>query len=231
VPDWLVLTKYLTQGKPPRHREGVKTIRSEVRESDAPSQGEVPGLNSRALADVRYIRQTMERAGVFTAVPGAGGIGMGVVGFAAAVVASRQNSFEAWLLTWLAAAAIAVCLGLVTMLRKARRADLALARGPGLRFALSLVPPLLAGGALTAALYRTGQIQLLPGTWLVLYGAATITGGAFSVRVVPVMGACFMLLGVAALFAPQGLGDWFLAAGFGALQIVFGVIIMRKHGG
>jgi hypothetical protein len=204
-----------------------------MRESETSTapQPRPPGLNSRARADVRYIRQTMERAGVFTAVPGAGGIAMGVVGCAAALVASRQGSFDAWLFTWLAAAVIAACVGLVTMLRKARRADLALARGPGLRFALSLVPPLLAGGALTAALYRSGQIQLLPGTWLVLYGAATITGGAFSVRVVPVMGACFMVLGVVALFAPQGLGDWFLAAGFGALQIVFGVIIMRNHGG
>ena len=168
---------------------------------------------------------------MFTAVPGAGGIAMGVIGFAAALVAAKQSSFDAWLLTWLAAAVIAASVGLVAMLHKARRADLALARGPGLRFALSLVPPLLAGGALTLALYRTGQIQLLPGTWLVLYGAATITGGAFSVRVVPVMGACFMLLGVVALFAPQGLGDWFLAAGFGALQVVSGVIIMRRHGG
>ncbi len=199
--------------------------------ADAAPPREPPGLNSRALADVRYIRRTMERAGVFTAVPGAGGIAMGVVACAAALVASRQTSFDAWLFTWLAAAVIAATIGLTTMLRKARQADLPLARGPGLRFALSLVPPLLAGGALTAALYRTGQTQLLPGVWLVLYGAATITGGAFSVRVVPVMGACFMLLGTVALFAPAGSGDWYMAAGFGALQIVFGVIIMRKHGG
>lgn len=199
--------------------------------SEAEAAPEPPALNSRAVADVRYIRRTMERAGVFTAVPGAGGIAMGVVGLAASVAASRQGSFDGWLATWLAAALVAATIGLVTMIRKARRADLGLARGPGLRFAFSLVPPLLAGGALTAAMYRTGQVQLLPGTWLILYGAATLTGGAFSVRVVPAMGACFMLLGVAALFAPQGLGDWFLAAGFGGLQIVFGVIIMKKHGG
>lgn len=206
----------------------MKTIRSEP---DSPRPSEPVGLNARAAADVKYIRQTMERAGVFTAVPGVGGIAMGVVGCAAALIATRQGSFDAWLLTWLAAAVLAATIGLVTMLRKARRADLALARGPGLRFALSLVPPLLAGGALTAALYRTGQVELLAGMWLLLYGAATITGGAFSVRVVPVMGASFMLLGVAALLAPPGLGDWFLAAGFGVVQIVFGVIIMRKHGG
>ena len=200
-------------------------------DADSLTRTETPALNSRAVSDVRYIRRTMERAGLFTAVPGAGGIGMGLIGLSAAIVASRQADFERWLLTWLAASALAIAVGLVTMIRKARRADLALARGPGLRFALSLAPPLGAGAALTAALYASGQVQLLPGTWLILYGAATMTGGAFSVRVVPVMGACFMLLGIAALFAPQGLGDWFLAAGFGGLQIVFGLIILRKHGG
>lgn len=200
-------------------------------EADSLPRAETPELNSRAVADVRYIRRAMERAGLFTAVPGAGGIAMGAIGLVAAFVASHQDGFDGWLLTWLAAAVLAIAVGLVTMIRKARRADLALARGPGLRFALSLAPPLAAGAALTAALYASGQVQLLPGTWLVLYGAATMTGGAFSVRVVPVMGACFMLLGVAALFAPQGLGDWFLAAGFGGLQIVFGLIILRRHGG
>lgn len=200
-------------------------------EADWLPRAEAPELSSRAVEDVRYIRRTMERAGLFTAVPGAGGVAMGLIGLSASVLASRQDSFEGWLLTWLAAAVLAIAVGLVTMIRKAKRADLALARGPGLRFALSLAPPLVAGIALTAALYTASQVQLLPGTWLVLYGAATITGGAFSVRVVPVMGTCFMLLGVAALFAPQGFGDWFLAAGFGGLQIVFGLIIMRRHGG
>lgn len=207
----------------------MKSMHTEVDRRSAPT--EVPELNSRAAADVRYIRRTMERAGLFTAVPGAGGIAMGCIGLAAAAVASRQAGFDAWLATWLTAAVMASAVGLVAMRRKARRAGLGLARGPGLRFALSLSPPILAGGVLTAALYRNGQVQLLPGTWLLLYGAATVTGGAFSVRVVPVMGACFMLLGLAALFAPQGMGDWFLAAGFGALQMLFGVIIMRKHGG
>ncbi|MEP6744529.1 MAG: hypothetical protein ABJB33_03455, partial [Gemmatimonadota bacterium] len=58
-----------------------------------------------------------------------------------------------------------------------------------------------------------------------------ITAGAFSVRAVPLMGVGFMVLGAIALLAPAIRGDLLLAAGFGGLQIIFGVLIARRHGG
>jgi hypothetical protein len=114
---------------------------------------------------------------------------------------------------------------------KARRANSTLFSGPGRKFLLSFAPPIIVGGLLTFALYAAGAASVLPGVWLLLYGTAIVTGGAFSVRIVPVMGFCLMSLGTAALIAPAAWGDAFMAAGFGVLQIGFGVWIARHYGG
>ena len=189
------------------------------------------GLDSHALDEIRFIRQTLERAGSFTAVPGWGGVGMGVTALAAAALAARQPTRDAWLAIWLGEAVLGVAIGGLAMARKARAAGQPLWSGPARKFALALAPPLVAGALLTAALYRAGLVTLLPGAWLLLYGAAVVTGGAFSVRVVPLMGLGFMLLGAAALFAPATWGNALLGAGFGGLHIVFGFLIARRYGG
>jgi hypothetical protein len=192
---------------------------------------EVPALHDRAMDNLRYIRETMERASSFTAVPGWGGVGMGVTALVASYLATRQTSPDGWLGVWLVAALIAVGTGAAATERKARRAGVPLFSGPARKFALSLLPPLVAGALLTATLYRAGLLWALPPMWLLLYGTAVVTGGAFSVPIVPVMGLSFMMLGTVALFSPENWGNWFMAAGFGGLQILFGLLIARKHGG
>ena len=173
----------------------------------------------------------MERAGSFTAVPGWGQVAVGVTALVAAFVAARQTSVELWLATWLGEAVVALAIGGSTMVRKAYAVNDPILSGPGRRFGLSVLPPMVVGGLLTIALYRAGLWQALPGTWLLLYGAGFVTGGAFSVRIVPVMGLCFMFVGSVALFAPAAWGTWCMAAGFGGLHIVFGAIIARRYGG
>jgi hypothetical protein len=187
-------------------------------------------LAEKALDNLRYIRATMERAGSFTAVPGWGQVAVGITALGAAVVAARQQSTLNWLVVWLAEAILALAIGGWTMVRKARAVNDSLLSGPGRRFGLSFLPPLVVGGLLTVALYFAGARPLLPAVWLLLYGTGVVTGGAFSVRVVPVMGLGFLLLGAVALFAPA-LGNWLLAAGFGGLHLGFGFWIARRYGG
>lgn len=182
-----------------------------------------------ALEDLRFIRATMERASSFTAVPGKGLLAMGLTAILASILASKQPSTPKWLLVWLVEAALALAIAVLTIRQKARKANQPALSGPGSRFVLSLTPPLFAGAFLTLILYRD-IFGHLPGLWLLLYGTGIVTGGAFSVRIVPVMGLCFTLMGALALFFPN-LGDVFMAAGFGGLHIVFGVIIARRHGG
>lgn len=188
-------------------------------------------LGDRAMEDLRFIRQTMERGAAFTAVPGWGGVGMGLSAIAAAVVASGQPTSEGWLLVWTLEALIAVAIGGVAIQRKARRAELPVFSGAGRKFVLSFLPPALAGVVLTLALWQADASSLLPGVWLLLYGAAVVTAGTFSVKIVPVMGICFMVLGMLALLGlPLG-GDLWMAVGFGGLHVLFGTTIARRHGG
>jgi len=188
-------------------------------------------LHDHAMDNLRYIRETMERAGSFTAVPGWGGVAMGLTALAVSVIASWQTSPRTWLGTWLAEGALAVALGILAMWRKALAAGLPLWSAPTRKFVFSFVPPLIVGAALTLVLWRAGLVALMPGVWLMLYGAGVITGGAFSVPVVPVMGGCFLVAGALALFTPAGWNDFWLGAGFGGLHICFGAIIARRYGG
>ncbi len=192
---------------------------------------EPPALHLRAMDNLRFIRQTMEEAAYFTAVSGVGEIAVGLTALGAAWLASRQATAQGWLVVWLGEALIAALVTGGAVVWKARQARVSLTSRPGRRFALGLVPPLLAGALLSYALFAAGQRGLLPGLWLLLYGTAVVTGGAFSVRIVPVMGLGFMALGGMALFAPAAWGDGFLAAGFGVLNLLFGLYIWRRHGG
>jgi hypothetical protein len=197
----------------------------------AESNEQPPALHDRAMDNLRYIRETMERASAFTAVPGWGQVAIGVTALAATYLAAHQPTPRGWLGTWLAEAIIALLIAGWLMDRKARALGAPLLSGPGRKVAFSLSPPMIVGALLTVVLFRSGLTAAIPGVWLLLYGTGVVTGGMFSVTIVPVMGICFMVLGAGTLFAPASWGNWLMAAGFGGLHIVFGTIIARKYGG
>ncbi|MBI3209195.1 MAG: hypothetical protein HYZ37_09890 [Candidatus Solibacter usitatus] len=188
-------------------------------------------IQQHAIENLRFIRETMERASSFTAVPGWGGAIMGGTAICAAIIAAFQTDQRQWLSVWLSEALLAIAIGLYAMHRKAVAAGSSVMDPPARKFALSFVPPLFAGAVLTAALFPTGHSDLLPGIWLLLYGTGVMTGGAFSARIVPAMGAFFIGLGGVSLFAPPSWGNWFLLVGFGIVHMIFGVVIARRYGG
>ena len=187
-------------------------------------------LPQRALEDLQYIRETMERSSAFTATPGWGQIVMGITALVAATIASGRPHAGPWLAVWMTEALVAVTIALIAMQFKARRAGLPLTSGPGRKFALGFLPCLVVATLLTGALGRAGLVRLLPGVWLLLYGAGVITGGAFSIPLLPAMGLCFLATGTLALFLPAW-GNLLMAVGFGGLHIFFGAWIARQHGG
>lgn len=184
-----------------------------------------------ALEHLEVIRQTMERSATFTAVSGWGYCAMGATALVASVIAIRQPNTEAWLAVWLAEALVAVTLALVTMHWKASRLGTPILSIPGRRLFVGLLPALFAGGVMTVALVRSGDVHQIPGVWLLLYGVAVMQAGAFSVRVIPVMGAVFVIAGAIALPLPWVWANAMLAAGFGMAHIVFGSYIAKRYGG
>jgi hypothetical protein len=188
-------------------------------------------MDAHAIESLAYIRSTMARASAFTAVPGWGGVLMGITALGAAAIASRQRTESGWLAAWLAEAALATAIALAAMHRKSRRIDEPLLARPARQFAMGFAPPVVVAVILTPLLASHGLMERLPSLWLLSYGAAVVTAGAFSVPAVPLMGVSFMTLGAIAAVTPPQLGNDFMALGFGGLQIVFGILIGRRHGG
>jgi hypothetical protein len=187
-------------------------------------------LELHAAENLQFIRDTMERAASFTAVPGEGGVVIGISALAAGCFAHYYPLREQ-VLIWLFEGLLAACFGMAALHRKSKRIAYPLSSRSAKRALLSFATPMAAGMMLTLALYRSNQIGLFAGLWLLLYGVAVVTAGAFSVRIVPVMGLCFFGLGCAALLAPSGWTNLWMTAGFGGLHLLFGVWIARKHGG
>src|SRR5918998_6435712 len=196
----------------------VHTFPERQREGEEP-----PALHDRAMDNLRFIRETMERASAFTAVPGWGQVAIGLTALFAALVASQQATFGAWFAVWMTEAAVSAGIAGWTMYRKAHASDTSLLSRPGRKLVINLSPPMFVGALLTVVFYQAGLTGLLPGLWLLLYGTGVVTGGAFSVRPVPFMGLCFMVLGAGAFFCPPAWGDALMAAGFRALHVAFGI--------
>jgi hypothetical protein len=188
-------------------------------------------LSDRAIDNLRFIRETMERSTHFTAVPGYGGMLMGATALAAAYFGAQQAYLRDWLIVWLTEALLAFAIGVLAMWQKSKIAGESLVSAPAKKFASSFAPPLIAGVVLTLGLWKYGHFELMAPSWMLLYGAAIVTGGAFSVKIVPVMGWLFMAAGATAFALPAAYGNYLMGASFGLLHVIFGAIIAKRYGG
>lgn len=195
------------------------------------TENEPVNISDRAMENLQFIRETMERSTHFTAVPGYGGILMGVTAIVAAYIAQNQPFLRDWLIVWLTEACLAFAIGLVTMWQKSKFSGTSLVSVPARKFAFGFAPPLAAGVAITLGLWRFEHYEVMTPVWMLLYGASVATGGAFSVRLVPVMGWLFITCGAIAFALPAGYGNVMMGLSFGLLHIVFGAIIAKRYGG
>ena len=182
-----------------------------------------------AKQTLEYIRRTMESASSFTAVAGSGMVVVGIVGLIASGVAARVGD-AADLRVWVPAAGVAILVALGANARKASRMQVPLWSGAFRKTAWVMAPVLLAGALLTIALDRQGATALIPGMWLALYGAGVTAGGTLSVRAIRAMGVAMLVLGAVALLQPQW-GAPLLTVGFGVLHLIFGSLLITRHGG
>ena len=201
-----------------------------------------PALSDRAFENLRFIRETMEAAGAFTAISGTGITLTGFVALVAMLIAGNDLESPRWLLTWIAAAPFAFSASVHFTVKKTRASAAPFTSAIARKLALAFFPSLVAGAVLTAVAVRAEWYPALPGMWLMLYGAAVMAGGALSVPIIPVMGATFMTLGAMALAAPLVFAGWplearsvllngLMAAGFGGVHVLFGLAISRRYGG
>ncbi len=190
-----------------------------------------PSLQGRAMDNLEFIRDAMQRSTEFTAVPGYGGVLIGITAIGAGIIAFGQTANRTWLLIWLIEAVLAFSIGLLTMWQKSKMVETPLSSPPARKFALGFAPPIIAGVILTGLFFFNNLIGYLPTVWLTLYGTAVVSGGAYSVRAVPVLGWLFIALGAASVFLPAMYGNLLMATGFGGLHIIFGFLIARKYGG
>ncbi|MDY6983604.1 MAG: hypothetical protein SV422_10995 [Pseudomonadota bacterium] len=200
---------------------------SSSRQNTAPSS-----LQQHAADNLRFIRATMESATAFTGVSGKGYVIAGISAVFAAWLAAQQASPATWLSVWMLEMVLAGSAALALTAVKTEKQGQSLWSASGRKLLLAFIPAMAIGGVLTLTLFLRGDVSLLPGIWLALYGAAVTTAGAHSVRIIPVMGIAFMLFGAAVLLLPLPLpADLMLGIGLGGLHIVFGILLWRNHGG
>ena len=98
----------------------------------------------------------------------------------------------------------------------------------------SLTPSIVVAMILTVkflspAMLRAQEIQYIAPVWMMLYGTGVYTAGLFSIRAPRMLGMVFIAAGVFSISFLQQYGVITAALSFGLLHIVFGLYVIRKR--
>jgi hypothetical protein len=201
---------------------------------------------SGAGRDLKKIRDIMEKTAPFLSLSGLSGIAAGLAGTAAGVIImlkiqsawissdllndllsdhQMKRFFAVLLLTALVLALLgSFIITAVNTLRKNQPLWVI----SSIRFAENLFIPLLAGSILLAAFYIHKDYQYFIPVMLLFFGLSLYTASQSSREEIRILGILDICLGIISLFyIPAGLICW--TAGFGLLNIVYGIIMYVKY--
>jgi len=201
-----------------------------------------------AKARMEEIQRIMERATLWTLLPGAAALVGGILvlaGCAVSVAMIRSLDFAQMLsltlngqivfcVMWFAIGLIGLVLEVALTARAAKRMELSPTVRSARVAAFSMTPSVIVAMVLTVKFLiplepRPEEIQYIVPVWMMLYGTGVYTAGLFSIRPPRVLGLAFICMGVAALLAFQEYGVVSAALSFGLLHIIFGLYILRKQ--
>ena len=198
------------------------------------------------LADIKHIKDMMNRSSRFISLSGMSGVSAGVFALIGAIMAHQtiytsvvnlgyrpiildQNKLVLLLIIAVSVLIAAVGSGIFFTTRKAKKNNQKLWDVQTKRLIINLFIPLVTGGILSLILLFKGYVGLVAPLTLIFYGLGLVNGSHFTLNEIRSLGLIEIALGLVSMnFIGYGLYFW--AVGFGVLHIVYGIIMQVKHG-
>ncbi len=206
------------------------------------------------MDDLHDIKQIMERSSRFISLSGWSGIAAGICALVGAyfghialkenyyysVSTSNQNDytyfpfflqqlfhdrlFHISLITFIAAFISAF---IFTYIRSRKNNTLVWST-TSRRLLLNVCIPMIVGGIFLLKLIENGTYGLIAPGCLIFYGLALMNGSKYTLGEIKYLGYCEIFLGLTSCWFTW-LGLYFWAVGFGALHIVYGILMLKKY--
>ncbi|OVE59126.1 hypothetical protein [Chryseobacterium mucoviscidosis] len=196
--------------------------------------------------DLSHIRSMMERSSRFISLSGLSGVVAGLAAIIGGVYVyfvfqregidyfdGERNIFgpslvKELVVTGVVILGVALLSGYIFTANKSRKKGLKIWDATTKRLLVTFAVPLITGGFFCLALlYHHLFVFIAPAT-LLFYGLALVSAERYTLTDIKYLGYCQIVLGLISLFF-LGWGLVFWTIGFGALHIVYGLIMHKKY--